>query len=195
MQLRPHENQDSMKVWLTEDEVDQLIDHPDDTQRQLAFDLGVRCGLRSHEILEVAPDDLIDNGETGHYLAVVGKGDKYRETPINRDLATQIKTIDQYRPADSDEPLIEIETTASLRHWIKQTREEMADELDNDRWLNLSMHDLRRTWASSLSSTKVDPLVVLDWGGWEDLETFLDHYRGTQTPEAQQRERAKVDWL
>lgn len=195
MQLRPHDNKDEMKVWLTEDEVDQLVGHPDDSQRQLAFALGARCGLRSHEILDVTPDDLIDNGETGHYLAVVGKGDKYRETPVNRDLATRIKTIDEYRPADSDEPLIEVDTTASLRHWIKTAREEITEETDNDRWLNLSMHDLRRTWASALSSRDVDALVVLDWGGWEDLETFLDHYQGAQTPEAQRRERAKVDWL
>jgi hypothetical protein len=31
--------------------------------------------------------------------------------------------------------------------------------------------------------------------GFHDLDTFLDHYRGTHTPEAQRREREKVDWL
>ena len=30
---------------------------------------------------------------------------------------------------------------------------------------------------------------------YSDLETFLDHYRGTFSPEAQQRERGKVEWL
>jgi integrase len=57
------------------------------------------------------------------------------------------------------------------------------------------MHDLRRTWATALASEDVDPLLVCDWGGWEDLETFLDHYRGTFSPEAQLRERQKVEWL
>jgi hypothetical protein len=38
-------------------------------------------------------------------------------------------------------------------------------------------------------------MVVCDWGGWNDLDTFLDHYRGTNSPEAQRREREKVDWL
>lgn len=195
MQLRPHDNRDGMKVWLNEEEVDQLIDQPDEKQRQLAFALAARCGLRSQEILEVCPDDLVDNGDTGHYLTVVGKGDKYRETPVNRNLATRIETIDEYRPEDSSQPLIDVSTTQSLRLWIKDAREKLADKTDNDRWEHLSMHDLRRTWADSLSAKDVDALVVLDWGGWSDIETFLDHYRGTQTPEAQRRERAKVDWL
>lgn len=56
-------------------------------------------------------------------------------------------------------------------------------------------HDLRRTWATSLRSADVDAMVVCDWGGWDDLETFLDHYRGVHSPEAQKRERNKVDWL
>jgi predicted CopG family antitoxin len=25
-------------------------------------------------------------------------------------------------------------------------------------------------------------MVVCDWGGWDDLETFLDHYKGTHSP-------------
>jgi hypothetical protein len=41
----------------------------------------------------------------------------------------------------------------------------------------------------------VDAMVVCDWGGWEDLETVLDHHRETHSPEAQKRERGKVEWL
>jgi integrase len=57
------------------------------------------------------------------------------------------------------------------------------------------MHDLRRTWATRLNSAEVEATLVMDWGGWEDIETFLEHYRGTHAPEAQRREREKVDWL
>jgi hypothetical protein len=38
-------------------------------------------------------------------------------------------------------------------------------------------------------------MVVCDWGGWNDLDTSLDHYRGTHTPKPQRRERETVDWL
>jgi len=62
-------------------------------------------------------------------------------------------------------------------------------------WSYVGMHDLRRTWATSLRSADIDAVVVCDWGGWDDLDTFLNHYRGTYSPEAQRREREKVSWL
>jgi len=191
----PHDNSDSMMVWLSEDDVDQLLDAAKDTERRVAFALGARCGLRSHEILEVSPDDLVDT-QAGHMLIVKhGKGDKYRETPIPNQLVTQIETIDDYRDDSSDSPILSVDNTNSLRYWIKTTREQLAEETGDDRWNYVSMHDLRRTWATSLDNKSVDAMVVCDWGGWNDLDTFLDHYRGTNSPEAQRRERDKVDWL
>jgi len=191
----PHDNSDSMMVWLSEDDVDQLLDAAKDTERRVAFALGARCGLRSHEILEVSPDDLVDT-QAGHMLIVKhGKGDKYRETPIPNQLVTQIETIDDYRDDSSDSPILSVDNTNSLRYWIKTTREQLAEETGDDRWHFVSMHDLRRTWATSLDNKSVDAMVVCDWGGWNDLDTFLDHYRGTNSPEAQRRERDKVDWL
>jgi hypothetical protein len=38
-------------------------------------------------------------------------------------------------------------------------------------------------------------MIVCDWGGWNDLETFLEHYRGKFSPEEQRRQREKVAWL
>ena len=195
MNTTPHDNQDGRKVWLSEDDVDLLLDAAKDTERRIAFALGCQCGLRSAEILDVTPNDVVDT-QAGHMLTVRhGKGDKYRETPIPNQLVTQINTIDDYRDESSDQPIISVDGTNSLRYWIKTTREQLAEQTDDDRWNFVSMHDLRRTWATSLASKDVDPLIVCDWGGWEDLDTFLDHYRGSYSPEAQARERAKVDWL
>jgi len=151
--------------------------------------------LRSAEILDATPDDLVDS-EAGHMLLVEdGKGGKYRETPISNQLVTQIETIDDYRDEESSEPILSVDNTNSLRYWIKTTREQLAEDTGDHRWNYVSMHDLRRTWATALASKDVDPLIVCDWGGWNDLDTFLDHYRGTYSPDAQRRERAKVDWL
>lgn len=124
-----------------------------------------------------------------------GKGDQFRETPVPRDLATTINTIDDYRNASSSSPLIEVSSTRSLRRWIRSAADQLREETDGRGWEYLAFHDLRRTWATALSSTNVDPLLVCDWGGWNDLETFLDHYRGSFSPEAQKRERGKVSWL
>jgi hypothetical protein len=39
------------------------------------------------------------------------------------------------------------------------------------------------------------PAVVREFGGWEDYQTFAEHYMGEITPEAQQRERSKIDYV
>ncbi|ELZ47757.1 integrase family protein [Halorubrum distributum JCM 9100] len=69
--------------------------------------------------------------------------------------------------------------TWSLRRWLQDAHEQLAEEEDDIGWEFRSTHDLCRTWASTLADAEVDPLLVLDWGGWEDLETFLEHYNGT----------------
>ncbi|OYR65161.1 tyrosine-type recombinase/integrase [Halorubrum ezzemoulense] len=196
MNLRDHdEDEAGKKVWLSQTEVDQLVDTADDTEKRVAFELGARCGLRSAEILDVAPQDVART-EAGSMLRIwSGKGDKYRETPMPANLATTIVTIGDVRDESTDEPVLSIDSTRSLRRWVQEAREQLADETEDEGWHYLSTHDLRRTWATALANDEVDPLLVLDWGGWEDLETFLDHYKGSYSPAAQQRARDKVDWL
>ncbi|WP_345781278.1 tyrosine-type recombinase/integrase [Natronobeatus ordinarius] len=195
MNLQQHEKRDDMKVWLSQTEVEQLLEAAPDTQKRLAFALGARCGLRSHEVLDVTPKDVVST-DAGTVLRVrAGKGEKYRETPVPRDLATTIRTVSDVREAPASSPLLEISTTRSLRRWLTASAGELHQETGDDGWLHLGFHDLRRTWATSLASADVDPMLVLDWGGWNDLETFLEHYRGTYSPDAQRREREKVEWL
>lgn len=183
------------RVWLSTEEIEQLLDEPDDIERSIAFELGVRCGLRSGEILDVTPDDVIDT-DAGDMLKVPdGKGDKYRETPLPSTLKRQIETVAEMRDEDRSQPIVSVTTTQSLRNWIKETRDELAEATGDDRWGYVSMHDLRRTWATQVAENDVDPLIVCQWGGWTDLETFLDHYRGSFSPEAQRRARSNVAWL
>jgi integrase len=195
MNVIDHDDTDGKKVWLSIDETDQLLNEPDSMERSIAFELAVRCGLRSAEVLEVTPDDVVET-DAGDMLKVPdGKGDKYRETPLPSTLKRQIQTVAEMRDEGSDEPIISVTTTQSLRNWINSSREALAEETDDDRWNHLSMHDLRRTWATQVAENDVDPLVVCQWGGWNDLDTFLEHYRGTYSPDAQRRERNKVNWL
>ena len=196
MFTKEHNKRDDPKVWLSQDETEQLIEAADSTEKEVALSLGVKCGLRSAEVLEATPSDISETDVIGSMLKVVdGKGGKDRQTPIPTELKTQIETANEYREESDDEPIISVSTTQSLRNWIQDTAATLADETDNDEWLSLSFHDLRRTWATHLVSQDVDPLVVCDWGGWQDLETFLDHYKGQYSPDAQRRERSKVEWL
>ena len=190
-----------MRVWLSEHEVEILIDTAPHARAAIAFALGARCGLRSHEIVQVYADD-IRSTEMGSMLRVQhGKGDKYRETPMPTDLRIRIETAMDYRDAPSHEPVILGQgrtgqmSTRTLRRWMDDTKTQCANITGDENWHHLTMHDLRRTWATSLASEDVDPLIVCDWGGWSDLRTFLRAYQGVYSPEAHKRERAKVDWL
>ena len=195
MNLKEHAKRDDMKVWLSEPKVERLLAKPTKTQRRIGSALAASCGLRSLEILQVAPEDVVDTDAWTMLRIWEGKGDQFRETPMPTDLAASIGAIDDYRDAPLSTSLVEISSTRSLRRWIDDATAQLARETGDDGWRYLSMHDLRRTWATSLSDANVDPLLALEWGGWNDLETFLDHYKGPFSPEAQAREREKVDWL
>jgi len=192
MNVEPYDNQDGMRVWLSTEELQELINWYDQSQRRIAVRLGGHCGLRSREVTQVTPEHVVDT-EAGPMVRVYNsKGKQYRETPIPPDLYTQIKTIDDVRDMPSDQPVVGV-STRTLRSWIEEARLELAE--GDGMWQHVGFHDLRRTWATQLRSAEVDAMLVCDWGGWSDLQTFLEHYKGIQTPEAQLRERGKTDWL
>jgi len=138
MNLKPHDNREDMKVWLSENEVDLLLEKAADTEQRIAFALGARCGLRSHEVLDVAPAHVHET-DAGTMLRVHhGKGDKFRETPVPDELATQIRTIDDVRDESSDTPLVSVRTTQSLRNWIQNARAAARDDAEDSGWNHLS---------------------------------------------------------
>jgi len=115
MNLEEYEAKEGMKVWLSDSEVQLLLDYYDETEKRVALALGARCGLRSDETVRVAPEDVVDT-DAGTMLRVWhGKGDQFRETPVPRDLATTIQTVDDVCDAPSSSALVEITGTRSLR--------------------------------------------------------------------------------
>lgn len=200
MFTQDHDDRDDKKVWLGSNEVDQLLDAADGTNQRVAYQLGVRCGLRSEEVTRVTPKDVVDTDAGPMLIVHEGKGDKYRETPIPKNTKNTIETVADIRDEPDSYPVVTSQSaeqgasTRTLRRWIESTAEQLADT-DDPRWQYLTFHDLRRTWATQLKGAEVDALLVCDWGGWGDLETFLEHYRGTYAPDVQKREREKVDWL
>jgi integrase len=193
MNFEEHDERDDLKIWLSQTEVQQLIDTADSTEERIAFALGARCGLRSSEIVNAAPEDLADT-EAGWMLRVWETKTTPRETPVPENLATTINTVDDVRSEGSSTPVVDV-STRTLRRWVARAGQDLAEETGEELWTYLTMHDLRRTWATSLKGAEVDAMLVCDWGGWSDLETFLDHYRGKFSPEAQRKQRDKVDWL
>ncbi|MEA5388331.1 tyrosine-type recombinase/integrase [Haloarculaceae archaeon H-GB11] len=131
MNLEDYENQDGMKVWLSEREIEQLLDQFDDTERRIAVSLAVRCGLRSAEVLDVAPEHVVDT-DAGTMLRVwsSAKTNKYRETPMPPNLATTIRTVGDVREKPTEDPLVDA-STRTLRRWMDNATDELQETTGN----------------------------------------------------------------
>jgi integrase len=191
MRLKDYAEKNGKRVWLSEKEIQTLIDAaPDHPQHQFAFLLAARCGLRRDEIVDVTPNDLVDN-ETGHVVRVwAGKGDKYREVPAPNELLQLALGMAR----DPDEPFVK-KHPSTIYDWVQTTAKGLQMEYDDKGWSYVGPHDLRRSWGVRLLEAGVLPSVVMEWGGWIDWSTFRNHYLAEFSPEALRRERQKISWL
>src|SRR6056297_93988 len=95
---------------------------------------------------------------------------------------------------DADEPLVQCDPS-TIYDWVARARDRCRAATGDDGWKYVGPHDLRRSWGVRLLEAGVLPSVVMELGGWEDWQTFRDHYLAEFSPEALRRERAKVGWL
>lgn len=107
MNLCEHDNHDDTEVWLSHANVVQPLDRVHGTQQHLAFALGSRCELRSHEALDVALEHMVDTDAGTVHRVWHGKSDQFRKTPVTRELATTIRTVAEVRGAPTSSSLLE----------------------------------------------------------------------------------------
>ena len=190
-----HDNHDGKKVWLTIEEINLLLSMADTTQKKIAFSLGAQSGLRIDEITSVTPRDVIET-PVGPFVRVQhGKGDKYRETPITTDLKATCDAVADIRPESDSEPFVQA-TNRTVRNWIYRAAAKCKDETNDHGWDNLSPHDLRRSWGTLLvNESDVERGLIMDWGGWDNWETFRDEYLGVYSLQQQKKQMEKVAWL
>jgi len=192
MRLKDYDERDGKRVWLSESELSLLIDNvtPNHREQEAAFLLAGRCGLRRQEIVAVTPTDIVTN-DTGQVVRIWhGKGDKYREVPAPTDLTQLVLGMGK----DPDASLVDVDPS-TIYSWVQRARERCYAETGEDGWQFVGPHDLRRSWGVRLLEAGVLPSVVMEWGGWEDWQTFRNHYLAEFSPEALRRERGKVGWL
>jgi integrase len=191
MFAEPFDGKDGYRIWLDLEETDELLAAADSREERIGFALGVRSGLRVQEIVDVEARDVVSTSAGPRVRVWDSKGKAYRETPTTRDILAMAETVaDLQGPAT---PLVDHSTRWVQRH-LDDVTGELAEQGD-EMWAHVTPHDLRRTWATLLSADIDDPLLIMDFGGWEDIQTFLEHYRGSYSPAVQRRELSKVDWL
>jgi integrase len=192
MRLKDYAERDGKRVWLSESEIGLLLEETDTdhVEMDMAFNLAARCGLRRAEIVEITPADLVTN-DTGQVVRVwEGKGDKYREVPAPARLTQLALGLGK----DPDESLVECDPS-TVYDWVSRARARARAKTGEQGWQFVGPHDLRRSWGVRLLEAGVLPSVVMEWGGWEDWQTFRNHYLAEFSPEALRRERTKVGWL
>jgi integrase len=192
MRMKDYPERDGKRVWLSEAELQRLIEHRDDNHPEMraAFLLAARCGLRRKEIVEVTPADLAST-EHGRVVRVwAGKGDKYREVFAPDGLADVALGMNRA----PDDPLVDVDPS-TIYDWVARAAKRCYAETGDEGWLEVGPHDLRRSWGVRLLESGVLPSVVMELGGWEDFQTFRDHYLAEFSPEALRRERGKISWL
>ena len=198
MRLADYDERDGKRVWLNQtsenDGVAALIGQAKSPEQEIAFRLGAQAGLRREEIASVTTNDFIHAPDG--FLRVwndYAKRAKYRETPIPEQLASSVRTLSYNR--DPDEAIVGVEPN-SIYRWVKRAAQALQTETGDKGWSYLDVHDLRRTWGGHLLwDCGVLPAVVMSWGGWEDWETFRNHYLGEMSPAAAEREREKISFV
>jgi integrase len=192
MRLKDYNERDGKRVWLSEDELQLVIDHADadHSAMRAGMLLAARCGLRRKEIVQVTPADLVSTSHGRVVRIWEGKGDKYREVFCPDALADVALGMGNA----PDEPLVDVDPS-TIYDWVAKIRDRCRAQTGDDAWRYVGPHDLRRSWGVRLLESGVLPSVVMSLGGWEDWETFRDHYLAEFSPEALRRERGKVSWL
>ena len=191
MFAEPFDGKDGYRIWLDLDETDQLLAAADSRKERTAFALGVRSGLRVQEIVSLEAKDVVSTSAGPRVRVRESKGRRYRETPTTKDILAMAETIADLQGPET--PLVDHSARWVQRH-LDSVSEQLAEEHD-EMWQYVTPHDLRRSWATLMSADIDDPLLIMDFGGWEDIDTFLEHYRGSYSPAVQRRELSKVDWL
>lgn len=196
--MRLESNRDgTAKVFLSQREYDALLDFIDDDQLALVVRLGAEAGLRHAETAAVTHDALsesmVDLSELpgrqdhdnysdrvmSHWLSVYGKDTsgeredgKRRDVLIAETLARDIEFEVHKRDLDGDDEVIGV-TPRSIRRWVSELGDDMAAHTGTDDWQQLSTHDLRRYFATTMLQVHgMNPEVLMEVGGWDSYEAL-----------------------
>ena len=174
-----------MKCWLSRDEVKKLerTAGRKDWEREIAVRLMGRCGLRVSEVPQPSDDDLrwSDDGECW-FVQIAGKdttggSKKIRDAWVPNEVEDEIRKYSRERGKSDAEPWVSA-SIPSIRRWISESGDNLADETGNERWGYVSTHDLRRSWAQHhLVGREVDVRTMMSIGGWSSYDAIEPYLR------------------
>jgi integrase len=187
MRLEGTAKADQYKVWLTEDELEELRRYAASARDDLIIQLGGYVGLRAFEVPQIQPRHVKEI--EGQYRLHVPKGkdtkngvgeprDAFLPKGVERDIQ-QYQRSENIAPKD---PLVDL-TERGIRAVVKRTARGAADDTGVEEYRHVSSHDLRRRFAQRLLVEKqVNPRVVMQVGGWDSFQA-IEPYLNAPTPD------------
>jgi integrase len=197
MRIEATQAQDEMKVWLTDQEIEDLRRAAVSRRDDIIIQLGAFVGLRAFEIPQVTPGD-IKTTERGQYRLRVPCGkdtsggggkprDAYLPASVERDLQ-QFQNAENIAPKD---PFIDL-SDRGVRAAVKRTAEAAAQQAGKGDFRHVSSHDLRRRFAQRLLvDENMNPRVVMEVGGWSSFQA-IEPYLNAPTEDVIDEEFAKA---
>ena len=177
------------KVWMTDDELEELRRAATSHRDDLIIQLGGYVGLRAFEIPQIEPQHVKRTEDGDHYRLVVprgkdtgGNGGKRREAYLPKNVEADIHRYVAAESIGPDEPVIDISERA-IRAVVKRTAERAVEETGDDDFRYVSSHDLRRRFAQRLLVDRsMNPRVVMAVGGWNSFQA-IEPYLNAPTPD------------
>jgi integrase len=199
MRLEATEAKNETKVWLTDQEIEDLRRATASYRDDIIIQLGTYVGLRAFEIPQITPSG-ISTTESGQYRLRVphgkdttGNGGKPRDAYLPADVE---RSLQQYQNAENvapKDPVIDL-TERGVRAAVKRTAEAAADETGDEDFRHVSSHDLRRRFAQRLLvDENMNPRVVMQVGGWDSFQA-IEPYLNSPTPDVVDDAFAKVEF-
>jgi len=184
MRLEATQKEDQYKVWMTDDELEELRRHAPSHRDDLLIQLGGYVGLRAFEIPQVAPQHVRRTDDGDHYRLRVpegkdtsGSGGKPRNAYLPAEVERALHRFASAEDLAPSDPYIDL-STSGVRAVVKRVADRAADATGNSDFEHVSSHDLRRRFAQRLLvDERVNPRVVMAVGGWDSfaaIEPYLN---------------------
>jgi len=152
-------------------------------------------GLRISECAALTIDDVRLSSRKGQVIVRMGKGNTYREIPLNAEVRTALDVwLEQRKKLVSQRNESALFLTKQGTHLATRTIDDVVRRLGREANLSLSAHILQHTCLTSLVRKGNDLVLVAELAGHKRLETT----RRYSLPSAADREAAmeglKVDY-
>ncbi|AEH37530.1 site-specific integrase [Halopiger xanaduensis] len=203
--VRIDDSGERTKCWLNyPDEVEDIAKaaRTVDWERGIAMRLMGFVGSRASGVPSARPEGINWNSE-GEYWELELKGKntrggekKTRDAYLPGRIKDMLDIYADERSIADDEPFVDA-STSSIRRWVSEAAEDVhsndgKEGTRSDRWLSVSSHDLRRSWATHhLVDEDVPVRVMMSIGGWSSYEA-IEPYLAKPKPETIGREMSAV---